>query len=170
MANSKELDIAQSIKQRHFKTLWIIIGAIRTYSNVKNRMYGGVGEESHCPDPIDSYNHSVKIIMKKINVTLVKLLQFLVFVIFTFAVLSYFSAMILLPLALVELVIEFLGLFTISSLIAALVAVVVVGYLTFCAYKIPGLAKMIIDIGIDLATIGKARVEAFNEIAENAKG
>jgi hypothetical protein len=107
--------------------------------------------------------------MKRINVTLVKLLQFLVFVIFTFAVLSYFSAMILLPLPLplVELVIEFLGLFTISSLI---VAVVVVGYLTFCAYKILGLAKMIIDIGIDLATIGKARVEAFNEIAENAKG
>jgi hypothetical protein len=126
-----------------------------------------VGEKSHCPDPIDSYNHSVKIIMKRINVTLVKLLQFLVFVIFTFAVLSYFSAMILLPLPLVELVIEFLGLFTISSLI---VAVVVVGYLTFCAYKILGLAKMIIDIGIDLATIGKARVEAFNEIAENAKG
>jgi hypothetical protein len=75
--------------------------------------------------------------------------------------------MILLPLDLVALLIKLLGLFGLSSLIAALIAIPVIGYLSFSAYKIPGLGKMIIDTGIDLINIGKARVEAFNEIAEN---
>lgn len=108
--------------------------------------------------------------MKKINVALVRLFQFLVFAIFTFTVLSYFSVMVLLPLDLVALLIKFFGLLGISSLIAALVAIPVVGYLAFCAYKIPGLGKMVVEIGVDLVNIGKARVSAFNKIAENAKG
>ncbi len=107
--------------------------------------------------------------MKKINVAIVRLLQFLVFVIFTFTVLLYFSAMVLLPLDLVALLIKFLGLFGLSSLIAALIALPIVGYLSFAAYKIPGLGKMIVDTGIDLINIGKTRVEAFNEIVENVK-
>jgi hypothetical protein len=107
--------------------------------------------------------------MKKINVALVRLLQFLVFVIFTFTVLLYFSAMVLLPLDLVALLIKLLGLFGISSLIAAFIAIPVIGYLSFAAYKIPGLGKMIVDTGVDLINTGKARVEAFNEIAESIK-
>jgi len=107
--------------------------------------------------------------MKKINVALVRLFQFLVFVIFTFTILLYFSVMVLLPLDLVALLIKFLGLFGISSLIAALIAITVIGYLSFSAYKIPGLGKIIIDTGVDLMNTGKARIEAFNEIIEKIK-
>ncbi len=118
---------------------------------------------------IKLYFTRLKVIMKKINVALVRLFQFLVFVIFTFTILLYFSVMVLLPLDLVALLIKFLGLFGISSLIAALIAITVIGYLSFSAYKIPGLGKIIIDTGVDLMNTGKARIEAFNEIIEKIK-
>ncbi|MCK4493501.1 MAG: hypothetical protein KAU26_05565 [Methylococcales bacterium] len=107
--------------------------------------------------------------MKKTNVALVKLLQFIIFVIFTFTVLIYFSAIVLLPLEIVSLLIKLLGLLGVGSLIAALLAIPAVGYLCFIAYKIPNLGKMVIDTGIDLVNTGKARIEAFNELADEMR-
>lgn len=109
-------------------------------------------------------------IMKKVNVALVRLLQFVVFVIFTFMVLAYFGAMILVPLDLVVLIINVLGVVGIGSLIAAIIAVPVVAYLGLIVYKTPGLVQIIVDTGLDLVNTGKRRVEAFNEIAESVKG
>ncbi|MCF6249845.1 MAG: hypothetical protein L3J75_01055 [Methylococcaceae bacterium] len=108
--------------------------------------------------------------MNKVNVALVRLLQFVVFVLFTFMVLVYFGAMILVPLDLVVLIINILGVVGIGGLIAAVVAVPVVAYLGLIVYKTPGLVKMIVDTGLDLVTTGKERVEAFNKIAESVKG
>jgi hypothetical protein len=107
--------------------------------------------------------------MKKVNVALVRLIQFIVFVIFTFTVLVYFSAMILLPLAAVALLIKPFALFGLNTLIGALIAIPAVAYLSLSAYNIPGLLKMMIDTGIDLVNSGKARVEAFNQILETVK-
>jgi hypothetical protein len=107
--------------------------------------------------------------MKNLNVILVRLLQFVVFVLFTFIVLVYFGTMILLPLDLVVLMAKFLSVFGIGSLLGAIVAVPVVAYLGKIVYNTPGLIQMIIDNGIDLVNLGKERVEAFNKIAEAAK-
>ncbi|MEY4769199.1 MAG: hypothetical protein RL637_1838 [Pseudomonadota bacterium] len=107
--------------------------------------------------------------MKKINLALVRLLQFVVFVVFTFTVLIYFSAMILLPLDAVALLIKFFGLFGVNSLIACLIAIPIVSYLALMVYKIPLLTKMVIDTGIDLVNSGKAKVEAFNQIADSVR-
>ncbi len=107
--------------------------------------------------------------MKKINIGLVRLLQFIVFAVFTFTVLVYFSAMILLPLAAVALLIKPFALFGLSTLLGALIAVPVAAYLSMSAYKIPGLITMIIETGLDLVNMGKARVEAFNEILDSVK-
>lgn len=107
--------------------------------------------------------------MKKVNVALVRLLQFVVFVVFTFSVLVYFSAMVLLPLDAVAIMIKFFGLFGLNTLIGALIAIPVVSYLAMSAYKIPGLGKMIIDTGLDLVSTAKVRVEAFNAVAESVK-
>lgn len=108
-------------------------------------------------------------IMNKVNVALVRLLQFVVFVLFTFMVLAYFGAMVLVPLDLVVLIIKVLSVVGIGSLISAVIAVPVVAYLGMLVYKTPGLVNMIVEIGLDLVTTGKNRVEAFNEIAENIK-
>lgn|GEM_PF-127068 len=109
-------------------------------------------------------------IMKKVNIGLVRLLQFIVFVVFIFMVIAYFGAMILLPLDAIALLIKLMGLIGLHGFIGALLAIPAVGYLCLMVYKTPGLCKMIVDIGVDLMTTGKARVEAFNgivaEIAE----
>lgn len=107
--------------------------------------------------------------MNKVNVALVRLFQFVVFVIFTFMVLAYFGAMILVPLDLVVLIIKLLGVVGVGGIISAAVAIPVVAYLGMIVYKTPGLVKMIVDTGLDLVNTGKQRVEAFNEIAENVK-
>lgn len=107
--------------------------------------------------------------MKKINVALVRLLQFVVFVVSIFMVIVYFGAMVLLPLDAVVLLIKLMGVFGLNGFIAAFIAVPAVGYLGLIVYKTPGLCKMVVDMGVDLIKTGKTRVEAFNEIADAVK-
>ncbi len=102
--------------------------------------------------------------MKKVNVALVRLLQFVVFVVFTFTVIVYFGAMVLLPLDAIALLIKLLAVIGLHGFIGALIAIPVVGYLCLIIYKTPGLCKMIVDNGIELVKTGKSKVDAFNEI------
>ncbi|SJM94917.1 conserved hypothetical protein [Crenothrix polyspora] len=108
--------------------------------------------------------------MKKVNVAVVRLIQFVVFVVFTFIVMAYFGAIILLPLDAISLLIKLMGVVGLHGFIGALIAVPAVGYLVLMAYKTPGLSKMIIETGLDLVATGKAKVEAFNAIASDVKG
>ncbi len=107
--------------------------------------------------------------MKKVNVALVRLLQFVVFVVSIFMVIVYFGAMVLLPLDAVVLLIKLMGVVGLNGFIAAFIAIPAVGYLALMVYKTPGLCKMLVDIGVDMIKAGKTRVEAFNEIAGTIK-
>ena len=104
--------------------------------------------------------------MKKVNVALVRLIQFVVFVVSVFMVIVYFGAMVLLPLDAVVLMIKLMGVVGLNGFIAAFIAVPAVGYLGLIVYKTPGLCKMVVDAGVDLVKTGKARVEAFNAVAD----
>ncbi len=108
--------------------------------------------------------------MKKLNFYLVKLLQFVVFAVFTFVVLTYFGAMLLLPLDAVAILVKLMGIVGIHGFIGALIAIPAVGYLCMIIYKTPGLCEMVLEIGLDLIKTGKAKVDAFNSIAEAVKG
>lgn len=107
--------------------------------------------------------------MKKVNVALVRLLQFVVFVVFTFVVIVYFGAMVLLPLDAIALLIKLMGVVGLHGFIGALIAIPIVAYLSLIVYKTPGLCKMIVDIGVDLVKTGKVKIEGFNEIANAVK-
>jgi len=107
--------------------------------------------------------------MKKVNVALVRLLQFVVFVAFTFMVITYFGALVLLPLDAIALLIKLMGVVGLHGFIGALIAIPGVGYLCLIVYKTPGLCKMLVDTGVDLVKTGKTRVEAFNEIVDAVK-
>ncbi|MDD5266568.1 MAG: hypothetical protein PHO08_05490 [Methylococcales bacterium] len=107
--------------------------------------------------------------MKKINVALVRLLQFVVFVLFTFMVIAYFGAMVLLPLDAIAMLIKLMGVIGLHGFIGALIAIPAVGYLCLIVYKTPGLCKMVVDTGIDLVKTGKLKVEAFNEMVDAVK-
>lgn len=105
----------------------------------------------------------------KINVALIRLFQFVVFVLFTFMVMAYTFAMILLPLDAVVMLIKLFSMFGINAIISTFIAVPAVGYLGMMVYKTPALCQLIIETGIDLVNTGKARIEAFNEIVETVK-
>ncbi len=107
--------------------------------------------------------------MKKINVALVRLIQFVVFVIFTFIVIAYFGAMVLIPLDALVMISKFLGLFGLNTFIGALIGLPIVGFLGKMAYNTPGLIGTVMETGIDLVKTGKSKVDAFNEIAESIK-
>ncbi len=107
--------------------------------------------------------------MKKVNIALVRLLQFVVFVLFTFMVIAYFGAMVLLPLDAIALLIKLLGVLGLHGFIGALIAIPAVGYLCLIVYKTPELCQMIVDTGIELVKTGKTKIEAFNEVANAIK-
>ena len=107
--------------------------------------------------------------MKKVNVALVRFLQFVVLVLFTFIVMLYFGALVLLPLDIVVLISKFLHVFGLNTLFGAIIAVPVVAYFGKIVYGTPGLIQMLIDNGLELVNIGKNRVNAFNKIAEAAR-
>jgi hypothetical protein len=108
--------------------------------------------------------------MKKLNYFLVKLLQFVVFAVFTFVFMTYVGAMVLLPLDAIAILVKLMGIVGIHGFIGALIAVPAVGYLCMIIYKTPGLCQMIVDTGIDLIKTGKAKVDAFGDIANTVKG
>lgn len=105
--------------------------------------------------------------MKKVNVGLVRLLQFVVFVLFTFMVMAYFGAMVLLPLSIVVAIIKILGFIGLHGFIGALVAVPAVGYLTMMVYKTPNLCQLVVDTGVELVKTAKSKIEAFNDILKD---
>lgn len=105
----------------------------------------------------------------KINIALVRIFQFIVFVLFTFMVMTYFFAMVLLPLDAIVMLIKVLSIIGIGGLIAAAIALPVVGYLCLIVYKTPLLCPLVVDTGIDLIHTGKARIDAFNAIIDTIK-
>jgi hypothetical protein len=103
--------------------------------------------------------------MKNLNLALVRLIQFVVFVVFTFVVLVYFGTLILLPLDVVVLISKLFG----GSLIGAIIALPVVAYLGKIVYQTPGLVDMLVTTGKDLVAFAKDRVYGFNTIIESLK-
>ncbi|HIG65788.1 MAG: hypothetical protein HOE45_11425 [Gammaproteobacteria bacterium] len=107
--------------------------------------------------------------MKKINIALVRLIQFVVFVVFTFVVIVYFAAMVFIPLDALVMISKVLSVVGINTFVGALIGLPVVGYLGKIVYETPGLVAMVMETGIDLVKTGKDKVEAFNKIAEAVK-
>lgn len=105
----------------------------------------------------------------KLNVALIRLFQFSVFVLFTFMVMAYTFAMILLPLDAIVMLIKFLSLFGLGGIIGAIVAVPTVAYLGMQVYKNSALCQLLVEIGMNLVQTGKAHIESFNKIIEAAK-
>ena len=107
--------------------------------------------------------------MKKINVALVRLIQFVVFVVFTFMVIVYFGAMVFIPLDALVMISKLLSVVGINTFVGALIGLPIVGYLGKMVYETPGLIGIIMETGVDLVKTGKDKVEAFNKIAEAIK-
>ncbi len=100
----------------------------------------------------------------RISIVLVRIIQFIVFLLFTFIVLTYFGTLILLPL---DALAQISGLLTwvgLPGVLAVVLALPIVGGLGFLIYKIPRLLSTLLEIGFELAIIGQGRVCEFNDI------
>jgi len=102
--------------------------------------------------------------MKMIEYSLVRLLQLLVLVFFTFVVLLWFGVALLLPLTLWFNLTSFFGI-VFWPLIAMLLALAVVGAIGFYMSKIPKLVETLFGLGVDLAKLGYNCIKRLGEIA-----
>lgn len=108
--------------------------------------------------------------MKNLNVALIRVLQFAVFVLFTFMVLVYFGTLLLIPLDALAAVIGLLNVVGVPGVLATVIAVPLIGYLGWTIYRIPDLCKTLVDIGVDLVLMGQSRVKRFDQIVADVKG
>lgn len=102
--------------------------------------------------------------MNALNIAIVRVLQLVVFLLFTFIVLTYFGTLILIPLDVVTKLSALLTWVGLPGVLAAVFAIAIVAYLGFLIYKIPRLLTMLMEIGFELAMIGQSRVYEFNDI------
>lgn len=84
-------------------------------------------------------------------------------------VIAYFGAMVLIPLDALVMITKLLGVFGLNTFIGALIGLPIVGFLGKMVYETPGLVAMVMETGMDLVKVGKAKVDAFNHIAESVK-
>lgn len=102
--------------------------------------------------------------MNRINIALVRIVQLIVFLLFTFIVLTYFGTLVLIPLNVLTQISAMLTLVGLPGALAAVLSLPIVGYLGFLVYKIPRLLSTVLEIGFELAIIGQSRVCEFNDI------
>lgn len=99
-----------------------------------------------------------------INVFLIRLLKFITFALFLFAMLVYAGAFVLLPLdILFQLTRVFQG-FGMPVVMALLASGGVLGYVGVKLRDMPGLYQLVWDIGVQLITFGRGQISRYDEL------
>ena len=107
--------------------------------------------------------------MKRVNLILIRIFQLVVFLLFTFFVLAYFGALLLVPLSALTQLTGILSLVGIPGTLAAILSLPIVGYLGYLVYRIPGLVIMLFETGFEVAIIGQSRIADFSGLAESVR-
>lgn len=107
--------------------------------------------------------------MKKVNVALVRVLQFCVLALFIFIIMSYFGVLLLIPLDILIQLVHLMTAIGIPGVLATIIAGAGVGYVCYLIYKIPNLVKTLLDIGVELVDIAQQRVKSFEKILTTVK-
>ncbi len=107
--------------------------------------------------------------MKRLDVVLVRVIQFYVFVFFTFLVLAYFGTLLLLPLSILMNLIRILTLVGLPELVSIVLGLPAVVYLGYLVYKMPNLTRIVVDTGLELVSIAQVRIKSFDEIIGSQK-
>ena len=102
--------------------------------------------------------------MKTIDIALVRFLQFLVLLFFTFVVFLWYGCASLIPLALwVNLTDFFAAAF--GPVISMVLALIMIGAFGFYLSKIPKLIETFLATGVDLIKLGNTSIRRMGEIA-----
>lgn len=108
--------------------------------------------------------------MKWLNLGLIRLFEFITLLLYSFFVLTYFGAFLLLPLDLLTLLIRGMGAVGLPALISIPVAGGVTGYLCYLVYRMPGVWQIIVNGGLELTNAGHAQLRRLESIAAEISG
>ncbi len=103
--------------------------------------------------------------MKWLNLGLIRLFEFITLLLYSFFVLTYFGAFLLIPLDILTLLINGGTAMGLPSLLSIPVAGAVTGYLCYLLYKMPGLIPTIVNGGLELTNAGHLQLRHLEEIA-----
>jgi len=101
--------------------------------------------------------------MKTIDIALVRFLQFLVLLFFTFVVFLWYGCASLIPLALWVNLTEFFSA-AFGPIFSTIMALIIIGALGFYLSKIPKLIETFLATGVDLIKLGNASVRRLGDI------
>jgi len=103
--------------------------------------------------------------MKWLNLGLIRLFEFITLLLYSFFVLTYFGAFLLIPLDILTLLINGGSAVGLPALVSIPVAAAVTGYLCYLLYKMPGLIAAIVNGGLELTNAGHMQLRHLEEIA-----
>ena len=106
----------------------------------------------------------------KLNLILLKALQFVTFVLFTFMVLVYFGALLIVPLGIMAQPIKLLSSIGLPTVVAVAIGIAILGYLGLAISRMPELYRLVIDIGFDLVSFSHAQIKRFDPLIEAVRG
>lgn len=108
--------------------------------------------------------------MKWLNLGLIRLFEFITLLLYSFFVLTYFGAFLLLPLDVLTLLTRGLGTVGLPVLVGFPVAAAVTGYLCYLVYKMPGLYQIVVNGGIELTNAGHTQLCQLEAVAVEISG
>lgn len=104
-----------------------------------------------------------------LSLGLVRFVQFIAVVFYTYIAFIYFGGVFLLPLAGIYHLSNILGCLGLNAFLATLLGIGIVGGAIYLGYRIPKFFLVIRDFGLNLIAIGFNQIKEFGCIAERMK-
>ncbi len=104
--------------------------------------------------------------MKWVNLGLIRLFEFLTLLVYSFFVLVYFGVFLLLPLDILSLVIDGMGLIGLPAAVSVPVGIAVSGYFCYLVYQLPGVYQILLNGGTELTNAGYAQIQRLEAVAQ----
>lgn len=108
--------------------------------------------------------------MKWLNLAIIRLFEFITLLLYSFFVLTYFGAFLLLPLDVLSLLIQGAGLIGLPAMVSVPVAMAAVGFLGYQVYRLPKAYQAIVNGGIELANAGRNQIGYLEEAVDAISG
>jgi len=101
-----------------------------------------------------------------INIALTKTFKFITFVLFTFMALVYFGVLLIIPLDIMTQLIKLLHGLGLPTVVAVAAGIAGLAYLGWVVSKMPELYKLLLNIGVEIASFGNTQIKRFDALLD----
>lgn len=103
--------------------------------------------------------------MKWLNLGLIRIFEFLTLLVYSFFVLVYFGAFLLLPLDILSLIVNSTSWLGLPAIVSVPLGAAVSGYFCYLTYKLPEVYQIILSGGTELTNAGYLQIRQLEAIA-----